>query len=95
MSRWNFEREYKEPLDLFQSCYHDLHYNFVFDLAANDTFYLFNPETIVKITVPSIEHKVENLYIRKRYEEALEVVNNTYQRPMLGKVQAAHLNDLI
>jgi len=78
VSKWNFEREYKEELDVFSDYFHDLHYNSVFDLAVSDAFYLFNPEAIVKISVPNVSQKVESLYMRKRFDEALQLSSDTY-----------------
>ena len=75
--------------------YQDLHYNAVQDVAVNDTFFLYNPEVILKVTLPSTEDRIENLYIRRRYKEALTLINSTYSKPMLSKVQCSYFNQLL
>jgi len=72
-----------------------LHYNVAYDPASNDSFYLFNPDTLVRISVPPIEHKIEALCIRKRFDEALQILNHSYGRPMHAKVESAHFNHLL
>lgn len=72
-----------------------MHYNVAYDPAVNDTFYLFSPETIMKISVTNTEDLIENLYIRKQYEAAFELISNTYTKPMLEKVQSGYFNHLI
>jgi hypothetical protein len=42
-----------------------------------------------------MEDKVEALYARKRFEEALFLINNTYGKPMLEKVQSGYFNHLL
>ena len=41
---------HREKLSVFAGPYHDLLYNMAFDPADNDSFYLFSPETIIKIS---------------------------------------------
>ena len=65
------------------------------DPAINDTFFILNPETVLKVNLTSPEELVENLYIRKRFEEASKLSNNTYGKPMVDKIQSAYFNDLI
>ena len=72
-----------------------MHYNVAVDVAAPDSFLIYNPDTIVKISLPSVEQKIEALYIRKRFEEALKLSNNSYGRPLLAKLQTAHFNQLL
>lgn len=43
----------------------------------------------------SVEDRIESLYIRRRFEDALAVANNAYNKPMLAKIQNAHFNQLI
>ena len=63
-----------------------------YDDSSNDTFYLFSPDTLIRVYIPTNEHVIENLYIRKRYEDALRVLNQTYGRPMLDKIYQGFLN---
>ena len=83
---------YQERLDTFSGNYHDLNYNMAYDDSSNDTFYLFSPDTLIRVYIPTNEHVIENLYIRKRYEDALRVLNQTYGRPMLDKIYQGFLN---
>ena len=80
---------------MFAGPYHDLLYNVAFDPADNESFYLFSPETIMKISQSNEVDEIENLYIRKQYEKALQLVNSTYTYSMLEKVQSAYFNDLM
>lgn len=59
-----YQIESSEILTDFSTAYHDLHYNMAQDPATNDSFYLYNPETILKISLPSPEDRIESLYIR-------------------------------
>lgn len=65
------------------------------DPANNDNFYIFNPESVLKVSMTTIEDKVEALYVRKRYEESLFLINNTYGKPMLEKVQSGYFSHLL
>ena len=56
---------------------------------------MFNPEQVVKISLFGVEDRIEQLYIRKRYTEALELIANSYSKPMQSKVQHGYLCDLI
>ena len=51
--RW--QALHTQELSVFESHFHDLHYNIAYDPALNDTFYLFSPETIMKISVTNTE----------------------------------------
>ena len=66
-----------------------------YDQADLDSFYLFSPETILKVSVTGAIDVIENLYIRKQYETALDIINNTYSKPMLEKVQNSYFNHLM
>ena len=66
-----------------------------YDLSSMDTFYLYNPDTLIRIYQPTVEYQIEQLYMRKRFDQALKVLNNSYGRPMHDKVQKAHLNHLV
>lgn len=57
--------------DIFEGPFHDLHYNSVYDSADASSYYLFSPESIVRICAQSMEDKIEELYIRKQYDDAL------------------------
>lgn len=72
-----------------------MHYNVAYDPAVPDSFLIYNPDTIVKICLPSVEQRIEALYVRKRFEEALKLSNNSYARPLLSKLQVAHFNELL
>ena len=91
--RW--QALHREKLTIFEGPYHDLHYNVACDQADSDAFYLFSPETILKVSFTGTIDVIENLYIRKQYETALELINNTYSKPMLEKVQNSYYNHLI
>ena len=91
--RWQALR--RQKLEIFDGPYHDLHYNVVQDPADNDNFYLFSPETIMKISKNSTEDVIEGMYIRKQFESAMELINNTYSKPMLEKVQSGYFNHLM
>ena len=90
-----WQETYNEPLSASGSIYHDLHYNAVQDVAVNDCFYIYSPEVIMKVNLPKTEDKVESLYIRRRYEEALEISKNAYSKPMLSKLQSSYFNQLL
>ena len=85
-STLQWQRYYSEELRDFESYYHDLHYSVVQDPAIKEVFYIFNPETLVKVSVVSNEEIIENLYIRKRFDEALHMSRNSYGNPYLEKV---------
>ena len=91
--RW--QALYREKLRVFEGPFNDLYYNMACDPADNDAFYLFSPETIMKISQSNEVDYIENLYIRGQYEKALQLVNSTYTYSMLEKVQSAYFNDLI
>lgn len=76
-----------DPLDLFMSKYHDLYYNMTQDIKSDDCFYMYNPEQIVKVQLIRDEDRIESLYIRKRYEEALAIIRNNYSKTFLSKLQ--------
>ena len=59
---------HREKIDIFEGPYNDLYYSTANDPADKSTYYLFSPESIVKICVEDIYDKVENLYIRKQYD---------------------------
>ena len=46
--RW--QPVHREKLSVFAGPYHDLLYNMAFDPADSESFYLFSPETIIKIS---------------------------------------------
>ena len=90
-----YQVERCDVLDNFSSNFHDLHYNVAQDPATNDAFYLYNPESILRIGLISPEEKIEGLFIRQRFEDALRLSNNSYNKPMLPKIQSAHFNYLL
>lgn len=86
---------HRQVIGAFQGPYHDLHYNVAQDPAEADSFYLFSPDTIVKISANKPIDVIENLYIRRKYQAALDLIHSTYSKPMLEKVQNAHFSDLV
>ena len=47
------------------------------------------------MSVTTTEERAEALYVRKRYEEALFLINNSYAKPMQAKVQSGYFNYLL
>ena len=47
-------------MDLFEGPYYDYHYNSAYDPADKSAYYLFSPESIVKIYEESMENAIEN-----------------------------------
>ena len=56
---FDYKRTSSDKIGIFESVYHDLHYNVAQDFATNDCFYMFNPEQIVKISLFSVEDRIE------------------------------------
>ena len=70
-------------MDIFEGPYYDAHYNTAYDPADKTTYYLFNPESIVKVCKESMEDTIENLYTRKQYDEALDLLSNLWQNKLM------------
>lgn len=52
-----------EPLEIFEGDYLDNEYHIVPDPKSQDTFYMYNPETIIKVNLVNDGEKAESLYI--------------------------------
>ena len=94
-SSFRWQQTYVEELNVFQNQFADLHYNVAQDPAQTDTFYLYNPDTLIRIGVITPDERIEELYIRKRYTEALALSNEIYSNPYKDKIQNAYFNQLI
>ena len=85
--------KHSEPLECFEGKYLDNDYNILWDPTDPSVFYMYNPETIIKIGLISDKEKAESLYIQKRYEEALTYCENDYAMKL--KIKAAQINQAL
>ena len=91
----HWQRIYSEPLTHFEDYYQDLNYSIAWDPAQQDSVYLHSPETIIKIQQVTPKDRADSLYVKKKFEAAMNVVRSDNHSYMLFKVQNGHLNHLL
>lgn len=79
-------------MENFEGKYLDNEYNIVCDPKSPQTFYMYNPETIIKVGLITDQERAESLYIQWRYDEAIKFCAKNLLMQL--KVEAAQINHL-
>lgn len=66
----------KEKLFLFDSIFSEVHYSMSSNQKLEGHSYIYNPDTILKVQPITVIDRLEYLLGRRRYEEAIELINS-------------------
>lgn len=66
----------KEKLFLFDSIFSEVHYSVSSNQKLEGHSYIYNPDTILKVQPITVIDRLEYLLGRRRYEEAIELINS-------------------